>query len=473
MSERTEKYDIIAVGAGPANILFLLELIKLNNGLGNLKVLLIEAGTKIEDRVCPAGDGKCIGCPICAKQGGFGGQGASSDGKYSLFYANQNSLEVGGNLEEKLGIDCAKELILAADEYYLKYGATTHIEGTEFIKEKEAIIKKAAENSLKVLDYPVRHIGTDCCQKILKKIQDYLLKNGVEIAFKTKVSDFIVNNKTIRGVVTSSRSGSKRLYSDIVIAGVGRNGAQWLSEMCEKHKIDSNPGIIDIGVRYELKNEVMEDVNRIFYELKAVGYFPDKTRSFCQNPSGITTREVYAKNIFGVNGHSNSSDGVRTDNTNEAILVSYHFPNMKNVIKFGMNIAECFSLLGGNNVMVQRLGDVGVRATNKTDLLRNSVVPTLDATPGDISIVLGGRIINNIVAYINAMDKVVPGFANPDNLLYAPEIKFYCNQIFLSNSFETSIKGLYAIGDGCGLTRGLAQSSASGVYLARVLKKLL
>lgn len=474
-------YDLIIVGAGPSGVFTAYELIELGIAK-NKKILLIEQGKSVEKRYCPVEKaGKCIKCkPYCNITSGFSGAGAFSDGKLTLPNKDSNSIEVGGILDQYLGVEETKELMFYTDEIYLKFGADTKLEGLEHLDEIQKIADRAKENGIILANCPIRHLGTEKSHELYKKIQDYLLANNVEIMFETNVKDLIVENNTVSGVViqpSSSREDAdlEKIFAQKVVLGIGRKGAHWLSEMCSKHSIKNRAGVVDVGVRYELPDSVMKDINEYLYEGKFVGYLPpykDKVRTFCQNPSGFVANEVYDNDLTLVNGHSYKNK--KSTNTNLAILASHHFSDpFEEPIKYGVNIGENANQLGMGNVLVQRLGDIlaGKRTWQK-ELNENSVVPTLKtAIAGDITYAIGYRTMVDILEFIKAMDKVIPGFAHPDNLLYAAEIKFYSNQIIIDNNFETSIKGLYSIGDGGGLTRGLIMASASGVKMARILEK--
>ena len=474
-------YDLIIVGAGPSGVFTAYELIELGIAK-NKKILLIEQGKSVEKRYCPVEKaGKCIKCkPYCNITSGFSGAGAFSDGKLTLPNKDSNSIEVGGILDQYLGVEETKELMFYTDEIYLKFGADTKLEGLEHLDEIQKIADRAKENGIILANCPIRHLGTEKSHELYKKIQDYLLENNVEIMFETNVKDLIVENNTVSGVViqpSSSREDAdlEKIFAQKVVLGIGRKGAHWLSEMCSKHSIKNRAGVVDVGVRYELPDSVMKDINEYLYEGKFVGYLPpykDKVRTFCQNPSGFVANEVYDNDLTLVNGHSYKNK--KSTNTNLAILASHHFSDpFEEPIKYGVNIGENANQLGMGNVLVQRLGDIlaGKRTWQK-ELNENSVVPTLKtAIAGDITYAIGYRTMVDILEFIKAMDKVIPGFAHPDNLLYAAEIKFYSNQIIIDNNFETSIKGLYSIGDGGGLTRGLIMASASGVKMARILEK--
>lgn len=476
------KYDLIIVGAGPSGVFTAYELIELGFAKDK-KILLVEQGRAVDKRYCPVEKvGKCVKCkPYCNITSGFSGAGAFSDGKLTLPNKDSNSIEVGGILDEYLGVEKTKELMFYADEIYLKFGADPHLEGLDHLDEIKKISDRAKENGITLANCPIRHLGTEKSHELYKKLQDYILANNVEIMFDTNVKDLIVENNTVCGVVVENALHSEhqeemKLYSDRVVLGIGRKGASWLSEMCEKHDIKNRAGVVDVGVRYELPDSVMKDVNEYLYEGKFVGHLPpykDKVRTFCQNPSGFVANEVYDNNLTLVNGHSYKNK--KSTNTNLALLASHHFSDpFKEPIKYGINIGENANQLGMGNVLVQRLGDIlNGKRTWQHELENNSVVPTLKtAIAGDITYAIGYRTMVDILEFIKAMDKVIPGFAHPDNLLYAAEIKFYSNQIVIDNNFETSISGLYSIGDGGGLTRGLIMASASGVQMARNLTKI-
>lgn len=471
-------YDIIVVGMGPSSVFFAYEYLQLNK---NKKILLIDQGKAVEDRSCPIEKiGKCTKCkPFCNITSGFSGAGAFSDGKLSLYNEEDDDIYVGGNLHKYIGIQETKRLIDYTDKIYLDFGADKKLEGTDYKEEVSLMKAKAKKQDINLISIPIRHLGTEKAHELYKKIEDYLRANGIEMMFETQVSDLIVENNEIKGVRTKkSKDIDKEEFNEIladkVVIAVGRKGANWLVNMCEKHKIKTNPGVVDIGIRYELPDKVMEKVNKYMYEGKFIGRpapFKDKVRTFCQNPSGFVSAEVYDNNMSLVNGHSYKDR--KSTNTNLAILVSHNFTYpFDKPIDYGRNVAKNLNELGNGNIVVQRLGDIyrGKR-TWPEELENNSVEPTLkSAVAGDITFAIGYRTMNDIINFIREMDKVVEGFANPDNLLYGPEIKFYSNEVALDKNLESSIKGLYAIGDGCGMTRGLMMASASGVQLARILE---
>ena len=481
---KNNEYDLIIVGAGPSGVFTAYELIEL--GLNkDKKILLIDQGKRVEHRTCPVSKvGKCVKCkPYCNITSGFSGAGAFSDGKLTLPNLDSDTIEVGGILDEYIGVEETKKLMMYTDEIYLKFGADTKLEGLENLDKINEIAKKAKDNNLILANCPIRHLGTEKSHELYKKIQDYLLENNIEIMFETNVKDLIIEDEKIKGVIIEDMKNapenpiSSSLYSNHVVLGIGRKGAAWLADMCASHDIKNRAGTVDIGVRYELPDSVMENINKYMYEGKFIGYLPpynDKVRTFCQNPSGFVANEVYDNNLNLVNGHSYKDK--KSTNTNLALLASHHFSDpFKEPIKYGINIAENVNQLAKGNVLVQRLGDIlNGKRTWDHELKSNSVVPTLTtAVAGDITYAIGYRTMVDILEFIKAMDKVVPGFAHPDNLLYAAEIKFYSNQLIIDEKFETNIKGLYSIGDGGGLTRGLIMASSSGVQMARNLKEVL
>ena len=471
-----EKYDVIVVGMGPGAIFMAYEMTKLDT---SKRILLIDQGKRVEDRNCPIERvGKCVKCkPFCNITSGFSGAGAFSDGKLSLYNKEDDDFYVGGNLHKYIGVEETKKLIDYTDQIYLDFGADNKLEGTEYKEEVAEIKKKAKKQGLTLIDIPIRHLGTEKAHELYKKLEDYLQENNIEMMFETVVEDLIIEGNKAKGVKVKSTNKKdaevQEIYGSNVVIAVGRKGANWLVDMCEKHKIKTEAGVVDIGVRYELSDEVMQKINTYMYEGKFIGRpapFGDKVRTFCQNPSGFVSSEVYDNNLTLVNGHSYKDR--KSKNTNLAILVSHHFNHpFDKPIEYGRNVAKNLNELGNGNVLVQRLGDIyrGKR-TWEEELKNNKVKPTLkSAVAGDITFALGYRTMTDILRFIREMDKVVEGFANPENLLYAPEIKFYSNQVVINEKFETSVKGLYSIGDGGGMTRGLMMASASGVQMARNL----
>ena len=473
-----QKYDVIVVGMGPSSVFLAYELVKLNKAKN---ILLIEEGKKVENRVCPIEKtGKCIKCkPFCNITSGFSGAGAFSDGKLSLYNPEDDNIYIGGELHEYIGVEETKKLIDYTDSIYLSFGADTNLKGVDYKEEVSKIYKKAKKENLNLISIPIRHLGTEKSHELYGKLENYLRDNNVNMMFETIVSDLIIEDNKVKGVkVKPSKDidndvDLENIYSDNVVLAVGRKGANWLTNICDEHNIKTSPGVVDIGIRYELPDEVMKDINKYMYEGKFIGKpepFRDKVRTFCQNPSGFVSTEVYDNDLTLVNGHSYKDK--KSTNTNLAILVSHHFNYpFDKPIEYGRNVAKNLNELGNGNVVVQRLGDIyrGKR-TWPEELENNKVEPTLKAAvAGDITFALGYRTMTDILQFIREMDKVVEGFADPSNLLYGPEIKFYSNKVDIDKNFETSVSGLYSIGDGGGLTRGLMMASCSGVHLARVL----
>ena len=456
-------YDIIIVGAGPCGIFTALELKKLNP---HKSILILEKGNSIQKRICPKRQtGVCVNCKPCNITTGFAGAGAYSDGKLSL------SPDVGGNLPEYLGYEKTKELIKYVDEIYLNFGADNKIYGVDKEKEIQEIRKKAIRSNLKLVECPIRHMGTEEGYAIYGRIEEHLENIGVELKFRNPVKDIILDeNRKIKGVIAD-----KEYYSDKVVISVGREGSDWLRNLCIKHDIDTETGDVDIGVRVETRNEIMEELNRAMYESKLIYYAPtfdDKVRTFCSNPGGVVSTEYYDEGLAVVNGHSYKADNLKSDNTNFALLVTKHFTKPFNSpIEYGMHIAKLGNMLSGNKILVQRYGDYKKgRRTTEERLYRNNIIPTLkDAVPGDLSLVLPYRILKSIDDMLIALDNVAPGIASDETLLYGVEVKFYSNKVITKNGFETNISGLYVGGDGAGITRGLMQASVNGVVLGRKL----
>ncbi len=477
-------YDLIVVGMGPSSIFLAYELIQVGK---HKNILLIDQGKSVEKRFCPISKGKkCLNCkPKCNITCGFSGAGAFSDGKLNSYHMtlreDGEDIYLGGNggsyLKEYLSETEINELLTYTDNIYLKFGADKKLYGNKYLDEIKKIKNKAKKENIDLVSFPIRHLGTEKAHILYAKIEEYLKENNINMLFETEVEDIIVENNKAIGVKTKNLiDGTNEEYmgSNIVLA-VGRKGARFLSDLCNKHKIETKLGSVDIGVRYELSDEVMKNINKYMYEGKFIARpypYGDKVRTFCQNPSGYVSSEVYENGLTLVNGHSYKDK--KSTNTNLSILVSHHFTYpFDKPIEYGEDVARNVNRLGGNAIMVQRLGDIlrGKR-TWESDLENNKIKPTLiSAVPGDITFALGYRTMTDILNFIKSMDKIVEGFANPENLLYAPEVKFYSNEVVLNKDLETNIKNLYSIGDGGGLTTGLMMASVSGVKLARILSK--
>ena len=463
----SKRYDVIIIGAGPSGIFCAYELTRQRP---ELRVLMLEKGRAIENRVCPKRvTGQCAGCRPCAITTGFAGAGAFSDGKLSL------SPDVGGNLPEILGYEKSAQLIHESDQIYVDFGADEKVYGVGKEKELFEIRRKAIGANLKLVDCPIRHLGTEEGYKIYAKLQTALLEQGIEIRFGTMVRDILIENGKIIGVELED----ERVEADEVVAAVGREGAQWFSEVCGRHSIETQVGTVDIGVRVEVRDEVMAFLNENVYEAKLIYHTPtfdDRVRTFCTNPSGEVATEYYEGGLAVVNGHAYKSAEYKTHNTNFAVLVSKNFTKpFKTPIEYGRKIAELSNMLCDGKVLVQTFGDFRRgRRTTEERLCRNNIIPTLkDAVPGDLSLVFPHRIMVDIEEMILALDKVTPGLQSDETLLYGVEVKFYSNKVVLDQDFETSVHGLRAIGDGASVTRGLQQASANGLSVARsILKRM-
>lgn len=450
-------YDVIIIGAGPGGIFSAYELSKNSD----LKIAVFELGRPLEQRKCPI-DGKkiksCIKCPVCSIMSGFGGAGAFSDGKYNI--TNQ----FGGTLYEHIGQDRAIELMKYVDEINCRYGGSV----TKLYSTANSDIKrKCLQNGLHLLDAQVRHLGTDINYEVLGNIYAELSKK-VEFKFNTEVSSISVNDDGSFNVITQNDSFSCRKC----IVSVGRSGSKWLESVCDDLGIETLSNRVDIGVRVELPYEIFRPMTDELYESKIVyrtEKFEDNVRTFCMNPKGVVVNEN-TNGIVTVNGHSYENEKMHTDNTNFALLVSKHFSMpFKDSNGYGESIARLSNMLGGG-VIIQRFGDLvrGRRSTVKR-IEESYVRPTLAATPGDLSLVIPKRILDGIIEMIYALDKICPGTANDDTLLYGVEVKFYNMEVCLDDNLETTIKGLYVIGDGSGVTHSLSHASASGVHVAHMI----
>lgn len=462
------KYDLIIVGAGPAGIFTAIEMLKAGS---DKQILMIEKGKPIEKRFCPKIKTKeCVNCkPYCHITTGFSGAGAFSDGKLSLSY------EVGGDLPSLIGEEFAQEMIHYTDQIYLEFGADKKIEGIGNEEEIKEIRKRAIKSGLKLVDCPIRHLGTEKAQQVYSALQKYLLENGVHILFEHHCVNLIIDDHCCKGVILQRSSGGEmqEILADHVVVATGRRGADWFEKICMEHQIAHEPGTVDIGVRVEVRNEIMEEVNKVLYESKLIGYpqpFKNKVRTFCQNPGGFVSQENYDNDLAVVNGHSYKD--VKSNNTNLAILVSHNFTDPFNQpIEYAQKIGELTNMLANGKIMVQRFGDIlDGKRTWQDELNRSNIVPTLpDAVAGDITSAMPYRSMINIINFIHAMDTVVPGFASYETLLYSPELKFYSNRVKMDSRFNTNIVGLYCLGDSSGWTRGLMMASVMGILMGRML----
>ncbi len=456
------KYDVIIIGAGPGGIFSAYELIKEQP---QLKIAVIEAGNTLEKRKCPI-DGKniktCIKCPTCSIMNGFGGAGAFSDGKYNI--TNQ----FGGTLHEYIGKQQAIELMEYVDKINLSHGG----EGTHLYSTANTKIKKLClENGLHLLDASVRHLGTDINYIVLENLFNEL-KDKVEFIFRTPV-EHVRKNEDGSFTVATKDTEYDCTYC---IISAGRSGSKWMETVCRELNIPTKSNRVDIGVRVELPAEVFSHLTDELYESKIVyrtEKYEDLVRTFCMNPRGAVVNEN-TNGIVTVNGHSYEDPARYTKNTNFALLVSKHFSvPFKDSNGYGESIARLSNMLG-DGVIVQRFGDlVRGRRSNATRIAEGYVTPTLAATPGDLSLVMPKRILDGIIEMLYALDKIAPGTANDDTLLYGVEVKFYNMEVEISNDLETCHKGLFVIGDCSGVTHSLSHASASGVYVARYIAENL
>ncbi len=465
------KTDLLIVGAGPAGIFTALEMLRLGS---RQHIVLIEKGEAIEKRRCPKVlTGKCMNCkPYCHITTGFSGAGAFSDGKLSL------SAEVGGQLPELIGEKYAQDMIDYTDKIYLEFGADVHVEGASQTDEIKRIRLRAIKAGLKLVDCPIRHLGTEKAQILYGEIEKWLDEHGVQMMFGVSCTNLILENGKCVGVRLSDSKGNDmgEMRASNVVVATGRRGADWLDKLCEEHGIAHQPGTVDIGVRVEVRSEVMETVNKALYESKLVGYpapFCDKVRTFCQNPGGFVAQENYDNDLAVVNGHSYKE--LKSENTNVAILCSHNFTEPFNQpIAYAQKVGELTNMLGSGHILVQRFGDIlaGKRTWQK-ELPRANVQPTLpDAVAGDITAAMPYRAMTNIIHFMQAVDEVVPGFAGPETLLYSPELKFYSNRVKMDKDLTTNIDGLFCLGDSSGWTRGLMMASVMGVIMGQRLQKL-
>mgnify|MGYP001565732605 FL=1 len=458
-------YDVIIVGAGPAGIFAAMELVKLNSGM---KILLIERGGDIQHRSCPAiiKNMPCaqFNCNLCGMLCGWGGAGAFSDGKLNL------STQIGGFLSQYLDEESLAELVQYVDDIYIQHGAPKEIYGTDE-KKVQRLSDTAIKYDLKLIPSRIRHLGSDRSVSFLNELYK-VLHEKVEIRLHTEIEHMIVKEKRAVGVKTTK---GEEIFAEDIILAPGRGGAGWLEKEARRLKLTTLNNPVDIGVRVEVPATVMKELTDAIYEAKLIFYskkFDDQVRTFCMNPYGEVVKE-FNRGLATVNGHSYANK--KLENTNFAILVSTFFTEpFHEPIAYGEYIARLANLLGGG-IIVQRLGDLkmGKRSTSER-IKRGLVKPSLkDATPGDLSFAIPYRHLTDILEMLETMDNVAPGVNSRHTLLYGVEVKFYSMRIKLSKSLETEIPHLFAIGDGAGVSRGLIQASASGVAVAREIKKRL
>ena len=455
-----ESFDVVILGCGEAGIFAAYELEKLTPGV---KLLAIDQGPDIYHRSCPIVSGKvreCIHCPICHTMCGFGGAGAFSDGKFNFTTA------FGGWLTDFMDPGTVMNLIEYVDSINVAHGATEEVYSTE-TAEAKALARRALGYDLHLLQARCKHLGTEKNLMILQNIYEDL-KEKLEFRFNTSATNI---EKADGGYLITLKNGDE-LFCKYLLAAPGRSGAEWFSDVCKNLGLHLLNNQVDVGVRVELPATVFEHITNVVYESKLIyrtKQYGDQVRTFCMNPYG----HVVAENVEGintVNGHSYADPALRSENTNFALLVSNRFTQPFNEpYRYGKHIASLSNLLAGG-VLVQRFGDLirGQRSTPKR-IEKSFVTPTLSATPGDLSLVIPKRILDGIIEMIYALDKIAPGTANDDTLLYGVEVKFYNMEVSVDENLETAHKGLFIIGDGSGITHSLSHASASGVYVARHL----
>jgi uncharacterized protein len=456
VSSNDKNYDVIIIGSGPAGIFAALEL----TGKSKARVLMIDQGASLEKRQCKTqGEyGHCLRCDPCSVTCGWGGAGAFSDGKLTLTPA------FGGFLNEFVDQNEIEKLISEVDEVYCSFGAADQVFGTdpEPIKKIERL---AAGAGLSLIPAKIRHMGTENCYLVLEKMHR-ALNNRVDILMNSKVEELVCKENRITGV---KLAGGDTYYTDYVICGPGRSGAEWMRRESMRLGLEGFNNPVDIGVRVEVPAVIMENITRYIYESKLIYFtnqFDDRIRTFCMNPYGVVVVEN-SDGLVTVNGHSFAES--RTNNTNFALLVSKSFTEPFNEpIRYGRYIASLANMLG-DGVLVQRLGDLRLGRRSTPERIRRGLVcPTLaEATPGDLSLVLPYRYLLAIIEMLEALDKMAPGINSKHTLLYGVEVKFYSYRLRLSNKLETAVKNLFAVGDGAGITRGLVQASATGMMAAR------
>lgn len=456
-----EKFNVAIVGAGPGGIFAAYELHKL---APSLSVVVIEKGKPLEKRKCPIDGVKirsCINCPSCSIMNGFGGAGAFSDGKYNI------TNEFGGDLYQYVGAKQAIELMEYVDTINVENGGAA---SRLFANDRPDIAKLCLQNDLHLLKAKVRHLGTDINYVVLENLFN-ALKDHVKFVFDTEIDT--IEKREDEFVLTGK---DLSVCADQVIVSTGRSGSKWMEKICDSLHIPTESSRIDIGVRVEVPYDIFSDMTDALYESKIVyrtRRYQDKVRTFCMNPHGVVVSEN-TNGIITVNGHSYEDPARYTDNTNFALLVSNHFTEpFHQSNQYGESIARLSNMLGGG-VIVQRFGDLirGQRSTQER-IAKGFVTPTLQATPGDLSLVIPKRQLDDIIEMIEALDRVCPGMASDDTLLYGIEVKFYNMQVAVDEDLETCVKGLYVIGDCSGVTHSLSHASASGVYAARrIVEKL-
>ncbi|WP_151410821.1 NAD(P)/FAD-dependent oxidoreductase [Anaerococcus sp. Marseille-P9784] len=452
-------YDVIAIGAGAAGAFMAYEFKKLNT---DKKILVIDEGRAVSNRTCPITEGKvdhCIGCKPCNIMYGFGGAGTLSDGKYNI------TTNFGGDLHQYIGEDKAMELMEYVDSVLMKFDGGDDL--TLYSTDKNDLKTKCLRHDLHLLEAKVRHFGTERNKVILQRIYDYI-KDDIDFKFMTKVVDVSYDD----GIYKLITDDNKTYTCKNLVLASGRSGSKWISEICEKFGVNTKKNRVDIGLRIELPAEIFKHITDDVYEAKIMyrtKQYNDIVRTFCMNPYGQVVTEN-TNGILTVNGHSYTDDSLKSQNTNFALLVTNRFTEpFEDSNEYGESIARLSNMLGGG-VLMQRFGDlVKGRRSSKRRMAKSFTKPTLNATAGDLSLVMPKRQLDDIIEMIYQLDKIAPGTANEDTLLYGIEVKFYNSLVDVDSKFETTMPGLFCLGDGSGVTHSLSQASASGVEMARIL----
>lgn len=460
-----KKYDIIFVGGGQAGIFGAYEAAKLNP---EAKILVIDKGRMLSQRVCPKEKtGKCVKCPICSIIYGVSGAGAFSDSKFNMDY------RVGGDVHVITGKTLVNDTIDYIVDIYKTFGFDEKPSGLNYNQTMEEIKKRCIENGVQLVDTPTMHLGTDGSRELYSRLIDHLLSKGVEFVTERSLERFIIENGAAKGVVVSHKEVEEIYHSENIIIAVGRSGAKKLKSICMEQGINFENGAIDLGVRAEVPDIIMKDINENFYEAKMIYYtsiYRDKMRTFCSNPSGFIAVEKHSDDVILANGHAYKDK--KSTNTNLALLCTKTFTQPFNQpFEYATSIAKMTSMLTDGKILVQSYGDLkaGRRSTEES-LARLNIVPTTDDyVAGDIALACPKRILDNIIEFIEVHDKVTPGFASSDLLLYFPEIKFRSTRVEIDKNMETNVKGLFAAGDGSGYGSGLNIAAVMGIIAVRYI----
>lgn len=461
------QYDILFLGGGQAGVFGAYEAAKKNP---NLKIAIIDKGKMLEKRICPKEKlGYCVTCPTCAIIYGVSGAGAFSDSKFNMDY------RVGGDVHTVTGKKIVNDTINYVVSIYQDFGFHEEPAGLRYNAVMEEIKRKCIENEVQLVDTPTMHLGTDGSRKLYQKMVEFLLEKKVEFIVDANIKDLLIEDNKIQGVVVERNKQEEKYFSNHVVIAVGRSGAAKMMKFANKHKIAYEVGAIDVGVRAEIPNLVMREINENFYEAKMIYYsktYGDKIRTFCSNPGGYIAAEKYGEDVILANGHAFKDR--KSENTNLALLCTKHFTEpFKEPFEYATAIARMSAMLTGGKLLVQSYRDLkqGQRSTEERMARLNIVPTTEDYVPGDISLACPKRILDNIIEFIEVHDKITPGFASGDLLLYFPEIKFRSTRLDIDENMQTSVEGLYAAGDSSGYGSGLNIAAVMGILAVRGILK--